>query len=170
MLPVRLRPHPDDETNGWPRSCTHTLRTIYAPPPAPRSGLRAVFEPLAPPGRVTMVRVMGSQCYGFVTFDAPQHAQRVLELARGPEGVHAADGTRLRVAQAQGTMPSWKVGRGMWAKGSEGPGLWFSGDSSRSVCTVYRRVFLVTVLVKEGPAQPETGVVSCRAKCTVVVV
>lgn len=50
---------------------------------------------------------MGSQCYGFVTFDTAAAATAALELSRA-SGIYA-DGQRLNVARAQGNLPDWKV-------------------------------------------------------------
>ena len=52
---------------------------------------------------------MGSQCYGFVTFDTPEAATATLELSKGL-GIYAEGGQRLNVQRAQGSLPEWKVG------------------------------------------------------------
>jgi hypothetical protein len=65
--------------------------------------LRRLFEPY---GRVTEVRLMPGQCYGFVAFSAQEEAQEALLAARA--GVLRIDSRAVRVDWAQGELPGWK--------------------------------------------------------------
>lgn len=58
-------------------------------------------------GALADVRVMGSQCYGFVTFQRPEAAQEVLQ--RFSQKPIVASGHELRINIAYGELPEWKV-------------------------------------------------------------
>ena len=58
-------------------------------------------------GPVASCRVVGAQCYGFVTFQHLDDAQSVLMTASQQPIV--IDGQPVRVNRAYGSMPEWKV-------------------------------------------------------------
>ena len=61
----------------------------------------------APLGALKEVRVMGSQCYAFVTFQSENDATEVIRrFATHPM---TAGGHRLRINRAYGQLPDWKV-------------------------------------------------------------
>jgi hypothetical protein len=77
-------------------------------------GLRSALAlaRLAAPQEVVEVRLLPGQLYGFVRLAGAEAATSLLETARALGGVETRGGARLRIARAQGQMPSWKVGRG----------------------------------------------------------
>lgn len=66
--------------------------------------------PISQFGAVRSARVMGSQCYGFVTLTSRQEAEALLESALQQPLVVEGHGP-LRVNWSQGSMPEWKVSR-----------------------------------------------------------
>lgn len=71
-------------------------------------------------GNAVEARVIGSQCYGFVTFDSSADAEGVLEFAQS-QGVWADD-RMLRINWAQGSMPEWKKGPAVYRSMDPGAG------------------------------------------------
>lgn len=65
---------------------------------------------------VASARVMGSQCYGFVTFTHEAEAAEALELVQSGDpsfclGSSSSSGAgRIRASWARGEMPAWKRG------------------------------------------------------------
>ena len=59
-------------------------------------------------GAINEVRVMGTQCYAFLTFRDPSTAQKLVQrFANNPM---VASGHELRINMAHGMLPDWKVG------------------------------------------------------------
>ncbi|KAK9816610.1 hypothetical protein WJX72_002714 [[Myrmecia] bisecta] len=80
-----------------------TLFVGDLPPHFTAGDLQDVFSSL---GTIMEARVVGTQCYGFVTFDSEDEAAEALEMT----AMHPIDvaGYRLRVNRAKGSLPNWK--------------------------------------------------------------
>ena len=59
-------------------------------------------------GAIDEVRVMGNQCYAFLTFRDPSTAQDLVQ--RFASRPMVASGHELRINMAHGSLPDWKVG------------------------------------------------------------
>eukprot|EP01025_Chloroclados_australasicus_P037355 TRINITY_DN3812_c0_g1_i1.p3 TRINITY_DN3812_c0_g1~~TRINITY_DN3812_c0_g1_i1.p3 ORF type:complete len:278 (-),score=36.45 TRINITY_DN3812_c0_g1_i1:556-1266(-) len=59
---------------------------------------------------VEEAKVKGSQCYGFVTFQSTEEAEKVLDDLAKSRCTIQAEGQNLRINWATGKMPAWKKG------------------------------------------------------------